>query len=1033
MKSPLKMVVWNRPRGIRSQGCFFVSPRLGKSKKRVLNGIGRRSSTQLFALPSKAHSKWWYETDLVEFDPKGVFSFRPDWESRKNAFWTELDDVRQPGFCPAWKSPLKMVVWNRPRGIRSQGCFFASPRLGKSKKRVLNAIGRRSSTRLFALLEKAHSKWWYETDLVEFDTKGVFSYRPDGESRKNAFWTELDHVRQPGFLPCLEKPTQNGGMKPTSWNSIPRVFFSFPPDWESRKNAFWTELDDVRQPGFLPCHQKPTQNGGMKPTSWNSIARVFFRFAPIGKVEKTRFERNWTTFVNPAFCPAWKSPLKMVVWNRPRGIRSQGCFFVSPRWGKSKKRVLNGIGRRSSTRLFALLGKAHSKWWHETDLVEFNPKGVFSFRPDGESRKNAFWTELDDVRQPGFLPCLEKPTQNGLMKPTSWNSIPRVFFSFRPDGESRKNAFWTQLDDVRQPGFLRCLEKPTQNGGMKPTSWNSIPRVFFRFAPMGKVEKTRFERNWTTFVNPAFCPAWKSPLKMVAWNRPRGIQSKGCFFVSPRWGKSKKRVLNGIGRRSSTRLFALLGKAHSKWSYETDLVEFNPKGVFFVSPWWGKSKKRVLNAIGRRSSTRLFALLGKAHSKWWYETDLVEFDPKGVFSFRPDGESRKNAFWTELDDVRQPGFLPCLEKPTQNGLMKPTSWNSIPRVFFSFRPDGESRKNAFWTQLDDVRQPGFLRCLEKPTQNGGMKPTSWNSIQRVFFRFAPMGKVEKTRSERNRTTFVNPAFCPAWKSPLKMVVWNRPRGIQSQGCFFRFAPMGKVEKTRSERNRTTFVNPAFCPAWKSPLKMVVWNRPRGIQSQGCFFRFAPMGKVEKTRSQRNRTTFVNPAFCPAWKSPLKMVVWNRPRGIRSQGCFVVSPRWGKSKKRVLNAIGRRSSTRLFALQSKAHSKWWYETDLVEFDPKGVFSFRPDGESRKNAFWTQLDDVRQPGFFPCLEKPTQNGGMKPTSWNSIPRVFFRFAPMGKVEKTRFEQNWTTFVNPAFALLGKAHSKWWYETDLMEFDP
>ena len=204
----------------------------------------------------------------------------------------------------------------------------------------------------------------------------------------------------------------------------PNCVFSFRSDGESRKNAFWTQLDDVRQPGFLPCLKKPTQNGGMKPTSWYSILRVFFRFAPMGKVDKTRF--------------------------------------------------LNAIGRRSSTRLFALLGKAHSKWWYETDLVEFDFKGVFSFRPDGESRKNAFWTQLDDVRQPGFLP-------------------------------------W--------------LEKPTQNGGMKPTSWNSIPRVLFRFAPMGKVEKTRSERNWTTFVNPAFCPAWKSPLEMVVWNRPRGIRS----------------------------------------------------------------------------------------------------------------------------------------------------------------------------------------------------------------------------------------------------------------------------------------------------------------------------------------------------------------------------------------------------------------------------------------------------------------------------------------------------------------------------
>ena len=195
----------------------------------------------------------------------------------------------------------------------------------------------------------------------------------------------------------------------------------------------------------------------MKPTSWNSIPRVFFRFTPMGKVEKTSFERNWTTFVNPAFCAAGKSPPKMVVSNRPRGIRSQGCFFVSLRWEKSNKRP-------PSTRLFALLVKAHPKWWYETDLVEFDPKGVFSFRPDGERRKN---------------------------------------------------EFSTQLDELCQPRFLRCLQKPTKNGGMKPTSWNSIPRVFFRFATMGKVEKMRFERNWTTFVNPAFCSACKSPAKMV--------------------------------------------------------------------------------------------------------------------------------------------------------------------------------------------------------------------------------------------------------------------------------------------------------------------------------------------------------------------------------------------------------------------------------------------------------------------------------------------------------------------------------------
>ena len=144
---------------------------------------------------------------------------------------------------------------------------------------------------------------------------------------------------------------------------------------------------------------------------------MFFRFAPMGKVEKTCFEQNYTTFVNPALCAAWKSPPKMVVWNRNCKIRFPGCFFVSPRWGKSKKRVLNKIRRPSSTRLYALLGKAHPKWCYETEIVKFDSQGVFSFRPDGESRKNAFWTKLDDLRQPGFMRCLEKPTQNGAMKP----------------------------------------------------------------------------------------------------------------------------------------------------------------------------------------------------------------------------------------------------------------------------------------------------------------------------------------------------------------------------------------------------------------------------------------------------------------------------------------------------------------------------------------------------------------------------------------------------------------------------------------
>ena len=147
--------------------------------------------------------------------------------------------------------------------------------------------------------------------------------------------------------------------------------------------------------------------------------------------------------------------------------------------------------------------------------MQFDPNGVFSFRPDGESRKTRFELNFDDIRQFGFLWFLEKPTQNSGMKPTSWISIPRVIFCFALDGESRKTRFELNFDNIRQFGFLRCLEKPTQNSGMKPTSFNSIPTVFFRFVPMGKVEKRVLNSILTIFVNSAFCAAWKSPPKIV--------------------------------------------------------------------------------------------------------------------------------------------------------------------------------------------------------------------------------------------------------------------------------------------------------------------------------------------------------------------------------------------------------------------------------------------------------------------------------------------------------------------------------------
>ena len=248
----------------------------------------------------------------------------------------------------------------------------------------------------------------------------------------------------------------------------------------------------------------------MKPTSCNSIPRVFFRFAPMGKVEK---------------------------------------------------RVLNSIWRYSSIRLFALLRKTHQKWWYETDLLQFDPNGVFSFRPDGESRKTRFELNLDDIRQFGFLRCLQKPTQNSGMRPTSCNSISTVFFRFAPMGKIEKrvlNSIW-RYSSIR---LFALLGKTHQKWWYETDLVHFDPNGVFSFRPNGESRKSRFALNLTIFVNSAFCAAWKSLPKIVVWDRPRALRSQRCFFVSPRWGKSKNAFWTQFWRYSSIRLFPLLGKAH---------------------------------------------------------------------------------------------------------------------------------------------------------------------------------------------------------------------------------------------------------------------------------------------------------------------------------------------------------------------------------------------------------------------------------------------------------------------------------------
>ena len=296
-----------------------------------------------------------------------------------------------------------------------------------------------------------------------------------------------------------------------------------------------------------------------------------------------------------------------------------------------------------------------------------------------------------------------------------------------------------------------------------------------------------------------------------------------------------------------------------------------------------------------------------------------------------------------------------------------------PKGIFSFRPDGETRKNEFSTQLDDIRQPAFLHCLQKPSKNGGMKPTSWYSILRVFFRFAPMGKVEKTRFERNWTTFVNPAFCPAWKSPLKMVVSNRPRGIRSQGCFF-VSFLGQTKKTAVGSNFTISVScHHFGWAFPSSGKSRVYEgRPIAFKTR--FFNFSHLGQTKKTAVGSNFTISVS-CHHFVWAFPSCAKRWgNEGRRIPFKTRFFNFPHRGEAKKQPWDRIlqFRFHATILGGLFQAAQNAG--VTKVVEFRSKRVFSTFPIGAKRKNSLGIEFYNFGfKPPFWVGFSKQRKKPG------------------------------------------------------------
>ena len=133
---------------------------------------------------------------------------------------------------------------------------------------------------------------------------------------------------------------------------------------------------------------------------------------------------------------------------------------------------------------------------------------------------------------------------------------------------------------------------------------------------------------------------------------------------------------------------------------------------------------------------------------------VVETDRRGIAiprrvisTFAPIGAKvEKTRFESQLDDVRfQTGmFALGFSKPTQNAGMKPTVVELRSQgVLFRLSPrSGRVEKTRLGSQLDDVRQTGFLLCLEKPTQKAGLTERRPIAFKTRFFDFPHRGETK---------------------------------------------------------------------------------------------------------------------------------------------------------------------------------------------------------------------------------------------------------------------------------------------------
>ena len=518
-------------------------------------------------------------------------------------------------------------------------------------------------------------------------------------------------------------------------------------------------------------------------------------------------------------------------------------------------------------------------------------------------------------------------------------------------------------------GFSKQRKKPDWR-----RSSNCVQNAFFQLSPSGRNGKTPLGSNFTISVS---CHhfGWAFPSSgKTRIDEGRPIPFKTRFFNFPHRGETEKTPLGSIFTIS-------VSCHHFGWAFPSSgksrIDEGRPiafKTRFFNFPHRGETKKHPWDRILQfRFHATILGRLFQAAEKAGL-TKVVQLRSKHVFSTFPIGAKRKNTLGIEFYNF---GFMPPFWVGFSKQRKKPDwrrSSNCVQNAFYQLSPSGQNGKTPLGSNFTISVSCHYFGCAFPSSGKSRIDEGRPIAFKTRFFNFPHRGETEKHPWDRIlqfrfHATILGGLFQAAEKAGLTKVVQLRSKRV------FSTFPIGAKRKNTLGIEFYNFgFMPPFWVGFSKQRKKPDWRRSSNCV-QNAFFQLSPSRRNGKTPLGSNFTISVS-CHHFGWAFP------------------------SSGKTRIDEGRPIAFKTRFFNFPHRG------ETKKHPWDRILLLSFRPDGESWKNALRTQFDDLRQPGFFRCLEKPTRNCAIKPgwrRSYNFVQNAFFRISPSGRNEKTPWESS------------------------------